>query len=358
MAVTECVHDGDLSPLIQRVATGPNLSKDLTRDEARQGLAAVLGGQVPPVQSAIFLIALRMKRESDDENLGMLEALLDASRRVEADVPLLVDVSEPYDGFSKVLPVTAFLAPVLAACGVAAVSHGVDSVGPKYGVTHARVLAAAGVAVDLDPQQAAARIEQPGLGWSYVDQSSFCPALHRLGELRRLMVKRTALSTLERVMAPVRAGGRSQLLAGYVHTAYPPVYEMLARLAGFDAVILVRGVEGGVTASPRQPGQAWVRAGDQPLERVVLDPADAGVRGEGRGVPVPGAAGEAAGATVEAGLAALDGAAGAAREVLSYAGAVTLWQAGVAPDLTAGAAAVRDVLDSGAARARLEAARG
>ena len=37
--------------IIQRIATGPELSKDITRDEARRGMRLVLDGAVDPVQS-------------------------------------------------------------------------------------------------------------------------------------------------------------------------------------------------------------------------------------------------------------------------------------------------------------------
>ncbi|MGH8621099.1 MAG: hypothetical protein ACRET3_03080, partial [Burkholderiales bacterium] len=50
--------------IIQRIATGPELSKDITREEARAGMQLVLEGRVDPVQAGIFLIALRMKRET------------------------------------------------------------------------------------------------------------------------------------------------------------------------------------------------------------------------------------------------------------------------------------------------------
>ena len=53
------------------------------------------------------------------------------------------------------------LPALLAACGAPTVSHGVDSVGPKFGITHRHVLAAAGVPVDLTTEQAAARLADP-----------------------------------------------------------------------------------------------------------------------------------------------------------------------------------------------------
>lgn len=353
---TRVSSESTMPSLIQRIATGPKLSKDLARDEARRGLEEILSGSTHPAQSAIFFIALRMKRESDDENLGMHEALLDASRRAIAEVPLLVDISEPYDGFSKVLPITAFLPAVLAACGVPALSHGVTSMGPKYGVTHAQVLSAAGVDVELDCEQVCERLENPELAWCYIDQSRYCPRLFALRELRHLMVKRTALSTLERVLAPVRARGTTHLLAGYVHTAYPRVYAALARAAGFDGATLVRGSEGGVVPSLRQQGQAYRAIGDRELEHLTLDPAQASVIGDSRGVSARDDE-PLAGQTARVGRMALEGQAGGARDALIYSAAITLWQLGISPSLAAAAERARAAIDDGDAIARLEAAR-
>jgi len=46
---------------IQRVATGPELSKNLSRDEAHSVMLALLEGSADPVQAGVFLIGLRMK---------------------------------------------------------------------------------------------------------------------------------------------------------------------------------------------------------------------------------------------------------------------------------------------------------
>ncbi|MGH8658897.1 MAG: anthranilate phosphoribosyltransferase, partial [Gammaproteobacteria bacterium] len=48
--------------IIQRIATGPELSKDISREEAQAGMRSILEGKIDPVQAGIFLIALRMKR--------------------------------------------------------------------------------------------------------------------------------------------------------------------------------------------------------------------------------------------------------------------------------------------------------
>jgi anthranilate phosphoribosyltransferase len=357
--------------IIQRVATGPELSKDISLEEARSGMRAVLDGTVDPVQAAIFLIALRMKRETDDENRGVLDAIRDVTERVTAEVDEVTHVVDPYDGFNRTLPASPFLPAVLAACGVPTVSHGVESMGPKYGITHRQVLRAAGVDVDLSPQQAAARLARPEQGWAYLDQSVFCPRLHALTELRTLMVKRPVITTVEVLADPVRGRRKTHLVTGYVHKPYPRVYAMLARHAGFDSLLLPRGVEGGVVPSLRQSGRFFYYHGKADEQYVDVDPADLGIDQPLRAVPLPedlpGATKKgdeiavgvdtqaAALAAAEAGIAALEGQPGASRDALVYSAAACLWHLGRHDSMHTAAGAVRKALDSGAARSRLGA---
>jgi anthranilate phosphoribosyltransferase len=354
--------------IIQRIATGPDLSKDISQDEARRGMIGVLNGEIDPVRAGIFLIALRMKRETPDENRGVLQAILDTRDAVTADVDEVLDIADPYDGYNRTIPASPFLAPLLAECGVAAVSHGLDAVGPKYGITHRHVLAAAGVDVDLAPMDAARRLSESGLGWAYVDQAQFAPGLHDLIELRQRMVKRSVVTTVEVLARPISGRVRTHFMTGYVHKPYPPVYADLARCAGFDSALIVRGVEGGIIPSLRQAGKyfAYTDGGaevgydiapemlgiDQP-SRAVPIPEDLPQTAKGEGAvsvtDIPAGARRAA----EYGLAALGGERGPTYDSLVYAGSVALTHLGKAPDLPSAAEMLRGVLDSGRAAARV-----
>ncbi len=64
-----------MTSIIQRVATGPQMSKSISYDEARAGMRLVLEELADPIQSAVFLIGLRVKRETDDENKGVLQGI-------------------------------------------------------------------------------------------------------------------------------------------------------------------------------------------------------------------------------------------------------------------------------------------
>jgi anthranilate phosphoribosyltransferase len=355
--------------ILKRIATGPELSKDISREEARAGMRLVLEGQVDPVQAGIFLIALRMKRETDDENRGVLEAIREATRSVTAPVDEVLDIGDPYDGYNRTLPAAPFLPPVLAACGVAAVSHGVERMGPKYGVTHRQVLRAAGLPVDLGPEEAAARVGDPLVGWAYVDQKSFCPKLHALATLRALIVKRPAITTAEVLAGPMRGRVKTHLVTGYVHKPYPRIYALLARHAGFESALIVRGVEGGVIPSLCQTGKVFHYHGGGDEQPVEFKPADLDIHQTIRAARIPGAAandgeeGEhaeaaldaaaVANAAAEAGMAALAGRPGPTRDGLVYGAALCLWHLGRHGSLKSAADAVRGVLDGGRALERL-----
>ena len=238
---------------IQRVATGPELSKNLSREEARSVMHALLDGSADPVQAGVFLIGLRMKRETDDELKGVMDALQDVTTIVDAPIDEVVAIAEPYNGFNRTLQGSLFVLPVLAACGVNAYSHGVELGGPKFGVSHHTIIKALGGDPMRSTSDVAKRIAESSIAWGYLDQSVMCPALHSLNDLRARIVKRPVLSTTEVLVFPIKGAHKTHLVTGYVHKPYRDTYCMLARHVGYDSLLLVRGTEGGIIPSFRAP---------------------------------------------------------------------------------------------------------
>lgn len=370
MDANTAANDADLMrSIIQRIATGPELSKDISREEARAGMRLVLDGRVDPVQAGVFLIALRMKRETDDELCGMLDAIREVTHSIVAPVDQVIDLGDPYDGYARSLPIAPFLPPVLAACGVPTLSHGVESVGPKFGVTHRQVLRAARLPVDLTVEQAAANLANPAIGWAYLDQSAFCPKLHALNTLRSLIVKRPALTTLEVLLGPIRARHKTHLVTGYVHKAYPRIYAMLARAARFDSALLVRGVEGGVIPSLRGEGKCFYYSDEtreaqrsftpaelgfgEPLEPIALPQSQRSEPGNSAAATTIDISAIAS-AAADAGKRALQGEIGRPRDQLAAAAALILHRLGRSLSLATAAKMACDVLDDGTAYQRLQ----
>ncbi len=358
--------DDRMASYVKRIATGPEMSKNLSREEARDGMLLVLRRAVDPVRAGVFLVALRMKRETDEENLGVLAALRETTHAAIADVDDLVDLGDPYDGFARHLPASPFLPAVLAACGVPTVSHGCESLGPKYGVTHHQILQAAGLRVDLTSEEGAARIADPNIGWAYVDQAQFHPELYALTELRRLIIKRPCISTWEKLCGPVRARGRNHLIVGFVHPGYEHPITLAGRDTGYASTLVVRGMEGGVIPSLNAQTRVVSYQSGKPDEEWKLNPKEAGIESTVRSVAVSlkgdhGTEDEAqehdfsrlAIPAAETGMHALKGKTGSTRDSLVLATATILRQVGHAETLADAAVRARKAIDAGEAHRRI-----
>jgi anthranilate phosphoribosyltransferase len=355
--------------IIQRIATGPELSKDISQDEARDGMLAILHGEIDDVQTAIFLIALRMKRETNEENKGVLEAILRHSLNCQANVEELVSLADPYDGMNRNLPVAPMIPAILAACGLPCISHGLDAVGPKFGVTHRHVLEAAGIDVNMGLKEAKNRLEDPRIGWAYLDQKVFCPGLHDLTQLRQRIIKRQVLTTVEVLAKPISAKHKTHLVTGYVHKPYPAKYATLARFAQFQSCLLIRGTEGGVVPSLRQSSMMFRYQDLGEEEAIEITPASLAIDQSVRAVPLPehllqshnsdegvsiADVSQTAQWAADTGRRALQGEKGPAYDSLVYASALILWHTGRHDTLQSAAQQIRSILDSGQAAARIE----
>ncbi len=348
-----------IESIIQRLATGPELSKDISREEAKAGMQSVLRGEIDDVQSAIFLIALRMKRESMEENKGILEAILSQSDTQKVDIDCLVDLGEPYNGYNRSIPISAFLPPLLAELGLPTVIHGLDSVSPKFGLTHRHINQALGLDVDLSTKQAKSRLEDSSIGWSYIDQARYCPSLHDLVPLRNKLIKRTVINTVETLIGPLRAKTTHSIL-GYVHKLYPPIYAHLANFSGMDTALLVRGIEGGVIPSLRQQGLMISYQGLTEMNKVDINPKALGIEQELRAIAFPNDLSvenndikDLAKYTVELGKSALSGDKGLFYDGLVLSASLILWHTKKLNSLAEAAEATRAILDSGKTLGRI-----
>ena len=346
--------------IIQRIATGPELSKNIEMEEAEAAMSAILSGEIDEVQAAIFLIALRMKRETMEENIGILEALLKFTDCQKIDVDNLVDIGDPYSGYNRSIPISAFLPPLLAELGLPTLIHGLDSVSPKYGLTHRHINQALAINVDSSVSESKARIEDSDIGWSYVDQNQYCKPLHDLVPLRNKVVKRTVLNTVETLIGPLR-GKNTHCILGYVHKAYPPIYATLCEKVGLDSSLLIRGVEGGVVPSLRQKGLMISYHKGVEKDRVEIDPKLLGINSKLRAIAFPKRFEDGterdllAEYVVDLGRSALSGESGMFYDGLVYSASLILWHLRQSKSLPEASDRVREVLNSGKALNRLVA---
>ncbi|HLR26804.1 MAG TPA: hypothetical protein VK112_13130 [Fodinibius sp.] len=219
--------------------------EDLSPRHASAAISHLLDGGIPDYQKGVFLIGERLKRESFEENRAFLRQLRIAVNSQQVDVPLLIDLADPYDGFRRYPIYTPFVAALLAAMEIPTYCHGLQKVAPKYGDTIHRVLDLA----DKNPGKSAADvardIEDESIGWGYIDQSVCFPATYDLLGLRDKMVKRSFLATLEKLLQPLRSRQINYMVAGYVHSHYQQdLANLLKSKKALDRVLIVKGMEG------------------------------------------------------------------------------------------------------------------
>ena len=94
--------DKRMKSYLQKIATGPTMSKDLSGAEAEDALTLVLNGTVSQIRSAVFLVSARMKRETQEENIGYWRALDKTALRQDVQLDKLLQVADPFDGFNRV----------------------------------------------------------------------------------------------------------------------------------------------------------------------------------------------------------------------------------------------------------------
>jgi anthranilate phosphoribosyltransferase len=229
--------------VIKAVGTGPRGSRALTFDEARMATAALLAGEVSPVQAGAFLVAMRIKGESPAELAGMTQALRDAAASVSAGPPAgagpVVACAGAYDGMVDAPHLSLAAALLAAAAGARVVVHCGSTLGPKRGTTPADVLAALGGPARPRPEQSRAMLERSGA--ALVHAGAAVPGWDALAALRDEIGLRGPLHSAEKLVDHL---GARRFVVGHTHSSYRERLQGALMLLGAERAITVRGMEG------------------------------------------------------------------------------------------------------------------
>jgi anthranilate phosphoribosyltransferase len=256
---------------IKAVGTGKTGSRDLTYDEAVAVAHAISRGEATDAQIAAFLMAERMKGESDDE----IMAFIDVFRRYSLPLTSFSDslnCAGPYDG-RNYFPITIPVSLMLASVGFPQVLHGTVSLPPKLGVSLKELLEGLGIHIEVGAIEWERIFSDNHIGFIWSEQ--MCPPLARLRHIREEMGLRTLVNTVEKVINPIHS---KHIVIGVNHkTAMQHLVQILPK-AGFQTAYIVQGIEGSedfpiYKSSALRKVTAW---GD---ESSMIDPAMFGFHG-------------------------------------------------------------------------------
>ena len=319
---------------------------DLEEEVAAGVMGLLMRGDVEPSQVAALLVALRAKGESPGEVAGFVRAMLEAAVPLEpaaTGAEHLLDIVGTGGDGAGTFNISTTSTFVVAAAGGRVAKHGNRSVSSSSG--SADVLEQAGVNLELDPGQVARCVDEVGVGFMFAPLHH--SAMRHAIAPRREMGVRTLFNLLGPLTNP--AGAPNLLLGVYDDHWVEPIAEVLHTLGAHHAMV-VHSRDGldeiSIAAATRV---AELKAGR--VTTYTIEPEALGVtRGDLATIRV-------ASATESLALmkSVLDGGPGPARDITALNAGAAIYASGLSPTLEAGVERAGQVLDSGAARQRLDA---
>lgn len=329
----------DMQSAIRAVTERRNLS----HEEMAAVMRTIMTGEATPAQIGGFLIGLRMKGETVDEIAAAAAVMRELSTKVPVHGEHVVDTCGTGGDSTGTFNISTTAAFVAAAAGARVAKHGNRSVSSKTG--SADVLEAAGVNLDLTPEQVAQCVEEVGVGFM------FAPRHHNAMKFaigpRREMGVRTIFNLLGPLTNP--AAAPNQVLGVFSRDWVEPIARVLMQL-GSRHVLVVHSEDGMDEISIAAPTHV-AELKDGAVVSYTIEPADLGVA---RGDITPLKVGDAA-ESLQLMRSVLEGKPGPAANIVALNAGAAIYAAGIADSLAEGVARAKAVIAGGEAYAKLNA---
>jgi len=249
----------DARPYLKELARGRHGARDLTREQARALFSAVFAGELADAALGALMVALRVKGESLDELLGMMDALQPHVRPLDMPVRRAIPVVLPsYNGSRKIPNLVPLLAMLLAREDVPVLIHGVRQEATRVGTFE--ILEHLGHPRADSIAEAEDQLEARRLAAVAVDVLS--PDLARVIDLRSVTGVRNSGHTIAKLMLPNGIGPAAA--CRLIAVTHPDFLKLMRDY--FTAhpanAFLMRGVEGEAVVRLNAP---------QPIEEMRAD---------------------------------------------------------------------------------------
>ncbi|HET7780085.1 MAG TPA: anthranilate phosphoribosyltransferase [Rudaea sp.] len=335
--------------------------REIFHDEMIDLMRQIMRGEVSAPMVAAILTGLRVKKETVGEITAAATVMREMVARVPYSVadaastvsaassatdagtdPHLVDIVGTGGDSAGTFNISTASMFVAAAAGARVAKHGNRSVSSNSG--SADVLEAFGAAIDLAPDRVARCLGEVGIGFMFAPNHH--PAMKVVAPVRKEMGVRTLFNILGPLTNPA---GASNILMGVFHPDLVGIQVRVLQRLGTGNALVVWGREGLdeiSLAGPTLIGELR----DGRVSEYEVEPEQFGLARAGSAalrVDNP----EQSKMLV---LEALSNAAGPARDIVALNAGAALYAAGIAASIADGVARAKVVLESGAARAKLD----
>jgi len=244
--------------------------EDLSRAETEALFGQLMDGALDAAQKSALLVALAMKGESPAEIAGAAAAMRRRVVPIPHSRPLAVDTCGTGGDGRGTFNISTAAALVAAAGGAAIAKHGNRSVSSRSG--SADVLAALGVAIEVDAAVAARALDEIGIAFLFAPRLH--PAMREVMPVRRALGVRTVFNLLGPLTNP--AGAQAQVLGVYARDKVELLARVLLEL-GVRHALVVHGSDGLDEITTTGPTfVAEVRDGE--LLTYAIEPEELGLR--------------------------------------------------------------------------------
>ena len=208
-------------------------SKNLSREESAQVFNLIMTGETTDAQIGAFLAAMRVKGETAEELAGAAETM----RNLSSKVPLtstekLVDTCGTGGSGLKLFNISTAAAFVASASGALVAKHGNRKMTSFCG--SADVLEAAGIHLELTPEQIADCINQIGIGFMLAPAHH--SAMRYAGPVRQELSIRTMMNILGPMTNPAQA--KRQVIGVFAREWQEKIARVLQMLGSVHALVV------------------------------------------------------------------------------------------------------------------------
>jgi anthranilate phosphoribosyltransferase len=318
--------------------------REIFHDEMLHVVRQIMAGELSPVMMAALITGLRVKKETIGEITAAAQVMREFSTKVHvADKTHLVDIVGTGGDGSHTFNISTCAMFVAAAAGAKVSKHGGRSVSSKSG--SADVMESLGININLNPEQIARCISDVGVGFMFAPNHH--PAMKNVAPIRKELGVRTIFNILGPLTNPASA---PNILMGVFHSDLVGIQIRALQRLGAEHALVVYGRDGLDEISLGAATMVGELKNGE-ITEYEIHPEDFGfamTSNRALRVDTP----EQSKAML---MGVLDNTSGPAKDIVALNAGAALYAANVVNSIEAGIKRAQTAIESGAARAKLQA---
>lgn len=317
---------------------------NLTREQSAETLNIIMTGEATDAQIGAFLSAMRVKGETSEELAGAAITMRKLSTKVDLpETKHLVDTCGTGGSGSKLFNISTAAAFVASAAGAIVAKHGNRKMTSFCG--SADLLEAAGVKLDLTPNQISKCIEEVGIGFM------FAPAHHAAMRFAGPVRQELGIRTMMNVLGPMTnpAGAKRQVIGVFSPDWQLRIAEVLQILGSEHAMVVHSAGLDEIRLD--QPTQV-VELKKNQITQYSVAPKDFGIN-MAEAKELAGLSANSVDESLNLVRESLTNPNSRAGEIVAINAGAAIYTSGIADDLTSAISRAQDVIESGEANKKL-----